>query len=412
MSVASEGLEPSPAETDTLVYRNERSLFILHVLISSVVWLLLFLGTLGIALVYALFFFIGYLFAHSGVIAWIRGNCVRITERQFPDLFRRYVACCRRLGMSEIPEAYVMNGQGHLNAFATRFLGRDFVVLHSNVVDAMMEHPDAINFYIGHELGHVRRKHLVWGPYLWPASILPIIGAAYSRAREYTCDAFGRACCRDPQSAVRGLLALAAGEKRWAVVDLPTYLEQARDTKGFWMSFHELVADYPWIVKRVARVANAERGVPSRHPLAWIPALFVPRFGLGGGLGGPVMMVAIIGILAAIAIPAYQDYLARAKAADAIAMGRSATESVSRYYYEHHAIPPSLKEAGFLGGSQAVSEITIDEKGVIRMTMAFPPVAGKKIVFLPSLDADKHVKWRCASEEIQDKYLPPSCRSH
>lgn len=412
MSIASEGLEAPSAAPDSLVYRNERSLFALHVLLASLFWLLLLVGTFGVALVYLLFFFIGYLFAHSGLIAWIRGNCVRITDRQFPDLYRRYMVCCRQLGMAEVPEAYVMNGQGHLNAFATRFLGRNFVVLHSNVVDAMMDHPDAINFYIGHELGHVRRKHLVWAAYVWPASILPIIGAAYSRAREYTCDAFGRACCSEPQSAVRGLLALAAGERRWAVVDLPTYLEQAADTKGFWMSFHELVADYPWIVKRVARVAGSERAVPGRHPLAWIPALFVPRLGLGGGLAGSMMVVAMIGILAAIAIPAYQDYLARAKVAEAVAVGRIATESVSRYFNEHHAIPPSLREAGFLGGSPAVSQVTLDEKGVIRVTVAIAPIAGKAILFVPSLDADKHVKWRCASEEIQDKYLPPSCRSH
>jgi Zn-dependent protease with chaperone function/Tfp pilus assembly protein PilE len=412
MSIAREALGPAPAEPDSLVYRNERSLFVLHLLLSSLFWLLLLVGTLGIALVYLLFIFIGYLFAHSGMIAWIRGNCVRITDRQFPDLYRRYMACCRQLGMAEVPEAYVMNGQGHLNAFATRFLGRNFVVLNSNVVDALMDHPDAINFYIGHELGHVHRKHLVWGPVLWPSSILPIIGAAYSRAREYTCDAFGRACCTDPQSAVRGLLALAAGEKRWAVVDLPAYLEQAGDTKGFWMSFHELVADYPWIVKRVARVAGAERSVPARNPLAWIPALFVPRLGLGGGLADLMIVVAIIGILAAIAIPAYQDYVSRAKVVEVVTVGRSATESVSRYYNEHHAVPPNLKEAGFLGGSPMVSQVAIDEKGVIRVTAAFAPVAGKTIAFVPSLDADKHVKWRCVSEEIPDRYLPLSCRSH
>src|SRR5690606_41514513 len=98
-------------------------------------------------------------------------------------------------------------------SFATRFLGRDFVVLFSSVVDAMEDNPDAINFYMGHELCHIQRRHLTRGPFLWPASILPLLGAAYSRAREYTCDQYGRACCDDPQSALQGLTLLAAGER-------------------------------------------------------------------------------------------------------------------------------------------------------------------------------------------------------
>jgi hypothetical protein len=219
--------------------------------------------------------------------------------------------------------SYLINGGGILNAFATRFLGRHFVVLYSNVVDAMENSPEAINFYIGHELGHIQRKHLQWGPYIWPASILPLLGAAYSRAREYTCDQFGRACCNGSQSAVQGLVALAAGEKRWATLSVPAYLEQTKDSSGFWMSFHELVADYPWLVKRAARLDNPAYSSPMRNPLAWLLALFMPRFGFGGGMGGMVAMVAIIGILSAIAVPAYHDYTKRIQQAQPAQMSNS-----------------------------------------------------------------------------------------
>jgi hypothetical protein len=59
-----------------------------------------------------------------------------------------------------VPEAYLLQMGGMLNAFATRFLGRDFLVLYSDVVDGLADNPDALNFYIGHEIGHIKRKHL------------------------------------------------------------------------------------------------------------------------------------------------------------------------------------------------------------------------------------------------------------
>ena len=202
-----------------LLYQHERPLFVISLIISLLFWLGLVLGTLGVALVYVLFFFVIYLFAQSGLISYLKGTAVRITPQQFKDLSERVQACCRKLGMERVPEAYLLHGDGIFNAFATRFLGRNFIVLYADVVDALEAHPGAINFYIGHELGHVHRKHLLWGPVLFPAGILPILGAAYSRAREYTCDFYGLACCEDPQDATRGVAALAAGGKRWRTLD-------------------------------------------------------------------------------------------------------------------------------------------------------------------------------------------------
>jgi Zn-dependent protease with chaperone function len=296
-----------------LVYKNEKTLFTLHFVLATLFWLVLIVGTLGVALLYILAFFVSYLFAQSALIAWLKGNGVRISKEQFPDLYERYSHCCETLGVTSYPDAYLINGGGILNAFATRFLGRHFVVLYSNVVDAMENNPEALNFYIGHELGHIQRKHLQWGAYIWPSTMLPLIGAAYSRAREYTCDQFGRACCNGSQAAVQGLVALAAGEKRWATLSVPAYLAQVQDTGGFWMSFHELLADYPWLVKRAARLENPVYSSPIRNPLAWLLALFIPRFGLGGGMIGVMTMVAVIGIAAAISVPAYKDYMERAQ---------------------------------------------------------------------------------------------------
>lgn len=177
-----------------LVYKNEKPLFIISLIISSLFWLGLLIGTMGTLLIWVLIIFLFYLFAHSGFIAYLKGNAVKVTEQQYPDLYRMHQECCARLGMDKIPELYLLCSDGMLNALATRFLRKNFVVLFSDIVDALDERPEAVRFYIGHELGHIARNHLGWGPVLLPASILPLLGAAYSRAREYTCDLHGLAC--------------------------------------------------------------------------------------------------------------------------------------------------------------------------------------------------------------------------
>src|SRR5471030_40846 len=170
-----------------LVYKNETTLRAIALVLSIIIWLLLLFGTVGALLIYLLLFALFALVAHSALIAHLRGNAIRISAQQMPDLYQRLYTCARKLDMP-VPDAYLVNGNGVLNAFATRFLGRSFVVLLSDVVDSMEDRPDALNFYIGHELGHLRRHHLTWSKVLAPAMFLPLIGAAYSRAREYTCD--------------------------------------------------------------------------------------------------------------------------------------------------------------------------------------------------------------------------------
>jgi Zn-dependent protease with chaperone function len=299
-----------------LIYRNEERLFRGMLVWSVLVWSVLLLITFGLALVYLLFGFLFYCVAQSALVSYIKGNGVCITDEQFPDLKRQISACCRKLGLDEEPQAYLMQMGGMLNAFATRFLGRHFLVLYSDVVDGLADNPDALNFYIGHEIGHIKRKHLSWSTILMPASALPLIGPAYARAREYTCDRHGLAACDNPQNAEHGLAVLAAGGKRARMMNKQAYVDQARHTEGFWMSFHELVGDYPWLVKRMAAVralaAGDELRPPRRSKLAAVLALFVPRTGVGSGAAAIVPII-VIAVMAAMAIPAYKQYQQRAQ---------------------------------------------------------------------------------------------------
>jgi len=397
---------------DTLVYRHEKTLFGIAAVLAILFWIVLIVGTLGIALIYLLIAFLIYLFAQSGLISYLRGNAARITREQFPDLHGRIHDCCTKLHIPTPPEAFLFHAGGAFNAFAARFLGRNYLVLYSDVVDALEPNPDALNFYIGHELGHIRRGHLAWGPVLFPALILPLLGAAYSRAREYTCDLHGLACSPTRETAARALSALAAGGKRWQSVDLPRIAAESDFTSGFWMSFHELISGYPWLVKRIARVLGPEHEarIPGRQPLAYLLAIFVPRAGAGGA-GAAIVVVAIIGILAAVAIPAYQDYVTRAKVAQAINDAQTATAAVSAHFERTKAVPGTLEEAGFKPQASAgLGSWSVDQRGLVRFQFAISPLEGKAIVFIPSLNAQKQVVWRCAGESVEPRYLPQSCR--
>lgn len=407
---------------DKLVYRHEPVLKGIALVIAALVWLGLVLGTMGVALLYLLAFFIFYLFAQSALIAYLRGNAVQITPAQMPDLHARIERCCRALDLAEVPEAYLLHGNGVFNAFATRFLGRNFIVLLSDVVDALEAQPDAVDFYIGHELGHIRRKHLQWGPVLAPALILPLLGAAYSRAREYTCDRHGLACCAKPNDALRGMAALAAGHERWRMVNLAQYAEQAGRSGGFWMSFHELTGDYPWLSKRMAWLAalaeEQSPALPRRHPLAGLLALFVPRIAFGGG-GSVLVTVAMIGILAAIAIPAYQDYVIRAQVAEGEPFAAQVEARLVEYYRQNHKFPEDNAAAGLKAPEEIhgsyVEAVEIADGGfrIIYGGRSNPKIAGASLDYVGIVSPDgARLSWNCAGPDttVPNKYRPQACR--
>lgn len=129
---------------------------------------------------------------------------------------------------------------------------------------------------------------------------------------------------------------------------------------------------------------------------------------------GALVLVMVIGILAAIAVPAYQTYATKAKMAQAEATGRLAGESVAAYFYENRKIPESLDDTSFSAPlPQGVSDISVDpDDGSIVMTIESTnrAVNGKSLVLTPSTDANQQVQWACSSPDIADANLPVSCQ--
>jgi Zn-dependent protease with chaperone function len=389
-----------------LVYPRERVLGTITLVLGLVVWFGLIVGTFGGALLWLAMGFLFYLFAQSALIAHVKGNGVELSEAQFPDLYAQFTACCDRLQIKTRPQAYILNGDGGFNAFATKFLGMQYVVILSDVVDAMDKHADGVRFYIGHELGHLRMKHLNGHLLRWPVLWLPLLGAAYSRARESTCDRHGLACSGSPESAAQALAALSAGSDRWKQLDVATYIGQARHSSGFWMSFHELIAGYPWLTKRAARVMNTGTRMPKRNGFAYFLAMFVPYAGRLGAGFAMLMFVYIAAVLVAIALPAYRDYTVRASTSSAMIGSQSAREALGNYYLANKKIPESLDIAGIPSQLSDGTPLVLDSEG---MELTINTKYGE-LIFSPTTDAKGRIVWTCTNGEgLKPTQLPPAC---
>ena len=125
-----------------------------------------------------------------------------------------------------------------------------------------------------------------------------------------------------------------------------------------------------------------------------------------------MIVVAIIGILAAVALPAYQDYTTRAKVSELIVMSAPAKLAVSESsssFGTLASVTAANSGYSFPGATKYVSGITIaDGTGVITITSSIPNAAGT-ITLTPTVVADGQLKWACTSS-IATKYLPSECR--
>jgi type IV pilus assembly protein PilA len=130
-----------------------------------------------------------------------------------------------------------------------------------------------------------------------------------------------------------------------------------------------------------------------------------------------MIVVAIIGILAAVAIPSYQDYTVRARVSEGLLLAASAKVTVS----ENAASGTSLN-AGFTApaATTAVTSVGITEAtGVI--TITYTAAAGNgTITLVPSsagaalasgtIPAGGSIDWSCSGGTLADRYKPSNCR--
>jgi len=130
-----------------------------------------------------------------------------------------------------------------------------------------------------------------------------------------------------------------------------------------------------------------------------------------------MIVVAIIAILAAIAIPAYQDYLVRAQVSEGMSLGAGAKAAVWDFVSNTGRFPSSNESAGLskstsITGSY-VSEVNV-AAGKISVELSGPQantaIHGKLLVLSPTITGGSIV-WTCTPSTLDDRYLPTSCRN-
>lgn len=127
-----------------------------------------------------------------------------------------------------------------------------------------------------------------------------------------------------------------------------------------------------------------------------------------------MIVIAIIGILAAVALPAYQDYTTRAKLSEGITLASSAKTAVSEHYMSRNSFPSNNTSAGYSSPTtDYVDSITVSsgQITIVYNTEAGVDASETDLVLSPSTGSGR-VAWTCGATgtSVLDKYLPANCR--
>jgi len=143
-----------------------------------------------------------------------------------------------------------------------------------------------------------------------------------------------------------------------------------------------------------------------------------------------MIVVAIIGILAAIAIPAYQNYTIRAQVTEGLTLGDGWKTAISEYYANTGCWPSQTNLAGTcVSSGKYESQVTVTTNGVIAITygnQANAKISGSTLFITPYTNSNNDIIWACGSAPvgssvstaatvtsgtISAQYLPTSCHS-
>jgi Zn-dependent protease with chaperone function len=182
-----------------------------------------------------------------------RVSAVKMSPTQFPEGYRLVVEAAARFGMTKVPDAYVVLGNGQINAFASGHGFRRFVAVYSDLfeIGGKAREPDALAFIIGHEVGHIAAGHVSYwrqlGMFIGP--YLPIIGSSLIRSQEYTADNHG--FCYHPQGAPVAMGTLGAGKYLNKLVGFDEMADRAAVEKGFFVWVVNAMSSHPVLTWRM-----------------------------------------------------------------------------------------------------------------------------------------------------------------
>jgi len=125
-----------------------------------------------------------------------------------------------------------------------------------------------------------------------------------------------------------------------------------------------------------------------------------------------MIVIAIIGILAAVAIPAYQDYMVRAKVSEALSLADGVKTAVAEYRQSVGNWPTNNSSAGVAAATSIrgknTASVTVATTTITVVT-SINGITNGNVILAASLQNNATVVWTCRST-LQAKYVPPSCR--
>ncbi|MDR1888888.1 MAG: pilin [Zoogloeaceae bacterium] len=128
------------------------------------------------------------------------------------------------------------------------------------------------------------------------------------------------------------------------------------------------------------------------------------------------LVIPVIGILAAIVIPAYSDYPARAQMSEAFALAGGARYAVTEHHDNNGMFPRSNADAGLPDATNItgnyVARVNVADGAIVatlKIKGVAAGVAGQTLTLTPAVTRDGKIEWTCSSSAA-NKYLPARCR--
>ena len=254
---------------------SEKTYGVMAIAFGALLWVLFVLGLLGALasgnreVLQVVYVYLGY-----GVAIWLFsliagaiyratafGNMLLLGPDQFPQLHAMVESGAKALGLSPTPRAFLFNSNGMFNAFARRLMGGRYVFLTSALVEANDD--EQVRFVIGHELGHHAAGHLnPWLNFLkMPAHIVPFLMAAYSRAREYSCDSIGAHLSQNPVAS-RSALQMLGCRRLNASMSCEAFVAQEALVPPVAGFLAEIFRGHPRLTRRVAAIRERTHSQP------------------------------------------------------------------------------------------------------------------------------------------------------
>ncbi|MGK7950834.1 MAG: M48 family metallopeptidase [Xenococcaceae cyanobacterium] len=205
--------------------------------------------------------------------------CMRVNERNFPDLNRAFTEACSTIDVELIPELYLIHGTGYIK---TLTIGTNKPIVIINIDGLESLNYEELLYVFGHELGHIKSKHLL---YHQTALILPGLGKVIANSTlglgglatngvefalyqwvmmaKLTSDRSGLLACQDINTAISALIKLAGLPGRYInATVVEEFMAQARDFGNYnldrldkftkMLSFMEPM--HPWTTLRAAEL--------------------------------------------------------------------------------------------------------------------------------------------------------------